>query len=234
MEVQMLRAARARVVGELAAGVVHDLKNVLAVASGRLQLMGRHQANSEVREGIGHVLKSVSAATQLVSRLHDCARGRWDGNSETAEVRAVVEESLHLIKHRLGTDSHGAPARIVAAVAIDKGLEVALPHGELVEVVLNLIINACDAMPQGGTLTVRGSRDATCPNALLEVADTGVGMSKEVESRVFEPFFTTKGEHGTGLGLAVVRSVMVRRGGTIAVESQPGRGTRFLLSLPLP
>jgi signal transduction histidine kinase len=102
--------------------------------------------------------------------------------------------------------------------------------GEIVSALVNLVVNAIDAMPSGGTITLRTGQTDT--SSWVAVQDDGPGMPPEIERRVFEPFFTTKGEEGTGLGLAMVYACMQRHGGSVALETAPGRGTTFTLSFP--
>ena len=108
--------------------------------------------------------------------------------------------------------------------------QVVAQSGEIVSAILNLVVNAIDAMPSGGTITLRTGQTDT--SSWVAVQDDGPGMPPEIERRVFEPFFTTKGEEGTGLGLAMVYACMQRHGGSVALETAPGRGTTFTLSFP--
>jgi signal transduction histidine kinase len=158
-----------------------------------------------------------------VERLRLFGHQSLEVRTEEVDLDVLVDEAAALCRPRLGEGQstrlevvHGGPVRVLVRGA------------EVVTALVNLIINAQEAMPkQGGTITVRtGTSDK---DGWLQVADTGMGMPPEVKARLFEPFFTTKGEKGTGLGLAMVDSFVRRSGGTIMVDSEPGKGTTFTL-----
>ena len=138
----------------------------------------------------------------------------------------VAHEALELLAPRL------EKGRISVDMRDRAGILAWGTPGEYREVFLNLFVNACDAMADGGTLSVAFGMNDGSRKVEVTVGDTGTGMPEETRRRIFEPFFTTKGNIGTGLGLVVVRSVVVRRGGSIEVESSLGSGTRFRLFLP--
>jgi signal transduction histidine kinase len=222
----IMRAERSRLAGELAGGLVHDLKNVLAAVSGRAQLLRRANHDPQVLRSLDAIEKAAGAGAGLVQRLQECARDHSSQREEPVDLATVAREALELLgprleKCRIATEMRSAVDAVVWGVP-----------GEYREMFLNLFVNACDAMPDGGTLTVQfaSGRDAT--SIEVAVADTGGGMSAETKARLFEPFYTTKGNNGTGLGLVVVRSVVVRRGGAIGIESSPGAGSTFVLTFP--
>src|SRR5262249_41303890 len=140
--------------------------------------------------------------------------------------------ALALTEPRWKAQAQAAGGPIHVETALGSTPTVHGQAAELRDVLINLIFNAVDAMGQGGTLTIRTRFDAPISMVVIEVADTGVGMSDEVRRRCLEPFFTTKGDKGTGLGLATTSGIIQRHGGSIAIESAPGKGTTMILRLP--
>jgi signal transduction histidine kinase len=212
---------RLRAAGEIAAGVAHDLNNLFSVLAGHLFLL-RERGGADTRS-LDAMEAAVRDGTAAMRRLRQMVRREEepfvpvDAGQLVREATAMVEP---LIKARAG---------IELRVELDGQAPVLGRPAELREVLVNLMLNAVDAMPQGGRLTATSSRRGR--RVCLEVADTGVGMSAELRERIFDPFFTTK-QNGTGLGLAVARGIVVRHGGEIRVESEPGRGSRFVVDLP--
>jgi signal transduction histidine kinase len=224
----IMRAERNRLAGELAAGLVHDLKNVLTAISGRAQLLRRASHEAHVVKAVDAIERATGTGVGLVQRLQECARDHSSQSEEAVDLARIARDAVELLaarieKNAIKAEVHGATHAIVWGVP-----------GEYREMFLNLLVNACDAMPKGGVLAVDLGLDSRAGEVTIIVADTGTGMPPETKARIFEPFFTTKGSQGTGLGLVVVRNVVVRHGGRIAVESEPGRGTRFTISLPCP
>ncbi|HEX5137783.1 MAG TPA: ATP-binding protein [Planctomycetota bacterium] len=222
----LMRAERNRVAGELAGGLVHDLKNVLAAVSGRSQLLRRVNEDPNVLRTLDAIEKAAGTGVGLLQRLQECSRDHSSQREEAVDLVAAAVEALELLAPRL--EKGGVQVEV-------KGLPGAMvwgTPGEYREMFLNLLVNACDAMPDGGTLSVSFQADPDKRQLEAAVKDTGVGMSAETQARIFEPFFTTKGNQGTGLGLVVVRSVVVRRGGSVVVESSVGSGTCFRVVIP--
>jgi len=222
----IMRAERNRVAGELAGGLVHDLKNVLAAVSGRAQLVRRVSQDPNVLRSLDAIEKAAGTGVGLLQRLQECARDHSSQSEEAVNLAAIAHEALELLAPRLEKNRVQVDVKPVA-----EALAWGAP-GEYREMFLNLFVNACDAMPEGGTLSVVFAVDPGVHQVGITVSDTGTGIPPETQARIFEPFFTTKGNSGTGLGLVVVRSVVVRHGGSIEVESVPGAGTHFRLVVP--
>jgi len=228
---QILHAEKLRAVGEMAAGIAHNFNNVLATILTRAQLLTQQLTDTaSVRRGLTLIEQAAADGASLVRRLQQLAGGSaitertWlDLN---ALVRDVVETTQPLWHDH--TRREGRPVEVRVALA-------PLPRllgraAELREVFTNLLLNALEAMPQGGHITLRTSVEDS--SVCLEVSDTGSGMTAEVRRRLFDPFFTTKGARGTGLGLSVSQAIIKGHHGSFTVESEPGHGTTFRITLP--
>jgi signal transduction histidine kinase len=183
-------------------------------------------------EYLGIINTAGRDAAEVVSRLRDFYRPRSDSDLfESLDLNGIINEAVLLTRPKWKQQATDESKPI--SVEMELG-EIAPIHGnaaELREMLTNLIFNAADAMPKGGTITLRTSQ----PNdgeVALEVQDTGAGMTAEVRARCLDPFFTTKGDEGTGLGLAMVLGIVQRHKGRIDIESQPGEGTTFSITLP--
>jgi PAS domain S-box-containing protein len=224
---ELVRAETLRALGQMAAGVAHDLNNMLAAVLGQAELLRLRVDDPFVHESLKILETAATDGAHVVRRLQDFARQRTTSPLATVDLAAVVREALEITRPRW-QDEPQRQGRVIE-VETDLGdLPPTLGHAaEVREVLTNLIANAVDAMPLGGTLTFVGSRANR--GVLLAVSDTGIGMSEAIRQRIFEPFFTTKGVKGTGLGLAVAYGIMERNQGAIQVLSAPGRGTTFTL-----
>ncbi len=209
----------------LAAGIAHDFKNVLSVVAQSLGHLEHVDDGPERGECLQDARQATEQAIALARRLVTVARpGRRE--RQPIVLDRFVAEAVPLARRLLPND-----VRLDAQVA--PGLLVYGHEDELHQVLMNLVINARDAMPGGGTITLTGQYDAARRRARLTVTDDGVGMSAATQARIFEPFFTTKaGNGGTGLGLAMVYSLVKNGGGNLEVESRPGEGTTFRLYFP--
>jgi PAS domain S-box-containing protein len=240
MEAQYLRAQRMESIGTLAGGIAHDLNNVLAPIMMSIELLRLDTADSARRNRILDTIQvSSRRGADLVKQVLSFSKG-LDGERVTIRLRHLVDELQGIIRETFPRN-----IRSVANVS-DQIWPVTGDPTQLHQVLLNLAVNARDAMPEGGTLSFTASNltiDAhyagMIPNAkagpyvLLEVTDTGQGMSPEVRERIFEPFFTTKElGKGTGLGLATVHTIVRSHGGFLSVDSAVGRGTTFKIYLP--
>jgi PAS domain S-box-containing protein len=222
-----------RLLGEMAAGVVHDVNNILTIVLGYAgKAKARVLGLPEVREILETVEKAALTGGETIRRIATFARvqqGR--GEREPIALHALIEECATLCRHKWEDQALLSGEEIAVAIELRPAGRVLANAVEMKEVFINLIFNAVDAMPDGGTLTVRCFQEGEW--AVAEVGDTGVGMSEEVKQRAFDPFFTTKGERGTGLGLTIVKTIVEKHGGQIEVEGQAGRGTTVRVRLPI-
>jgi PAS domain S-box-containing protein len=239
LEEQYRQAQKMEAVGRLAGGVAHDFNNLICVVSGYSELLlNRLPASSPLREAVGHIKQAGDQAAALTRHLLTFSR-KQILSPHRLDLNAIVQHTSQMLRRVIGED-----IELITRPGPDLWSVEADP-GQLEQVLMNLAVNARDAMPQGGRLTIEtrnvevsGQRSPAFPEAgpgphvLLTVRDTGCGMDAEVRARLFEPFFSTKGEKGTGLGLATVYGVVRQSRGFIDVQSEPGRGTTFHLCLP--
>ncbi|MHC4136974.1 MAG: ATP-binding protein [Planctomycetota bacterium] len=229
----VMRAERNRVAGEIASGLVHDFKNVLAAVVARSQMLRLSDVGESARNHAKAIEHAAQSGASLIQRLQECSREHGSQSEELVDVRHVANEALDLLGPRLTRTPNRAGSSINASVTGSDGTLVWGVPGELREMFLNLIVNACDAMSDGGTLAIVIEADEDAKDVVIAVEDTGRGMPADVQARAFDPFFTTKGKGGTGLGLVVVRNTVVRYGGSIEIETEEGVGTKFTVRLPL-
>lgn len=224
LEAQLRYQERLAALGVLAAGIAHDIGNPLASISSELELLEGETDPEVVRGSVAVVRSQLARMSRVLREMTDFARRRGE-EAGPVSVEEAVGDALRMIRH-------DPRAR---RVHVETELEPALPRlwmveDHLVMVLVNLAINALDAMPDGGHLTMRAaSRDG---GVRIEVRDDGVGMSEEVRRRATEPMFTTKPGRGTGLGLAVSADILRSLGGAVVIDSAPGRGTTVRLDFP--
>jgi len=218
--------------GELASGVAHNFNNTLAGILGRAQLLLRLEGlPNEARTGLRLITRAAEDGAKTVKRIQDFARQRRDKDFELLAVDQLLWEVGEITRPRWKDQAQAGNIHINLVLDIDSKARIYGDPGELREVLVNMVFNAVDAMPDGGRLTL-AAREAA-GSVELSVSDTGSGMSDEVRSRVFDPFFTTKAKAGMGLGLAVSFSIVRRHEGTVTVESKLGAGTQFIIRLPI-
>ncbi|MBU6401461.1 MAG: GAF domain-containing protein, partial [Verrucomicrobia bacterium] len=230
-----LQQERLRALGEMASGIVHDINNALMPIVGFSDLLLQRQPNPDGEER--HYLHAIKTAgqdiTATVARMREFYRKRGKAEElRPVEVNQLIRQTVELTRPRWRDIPQERGRVIKIELVLDASLTPVLgSESELREALTNLIGNAVDAMPEGGTITLRTrlARD----EVELEVSDTGTGMDEEVRKRCLEPFYTTKGERGTGLGLAMVYGTMQRHEGRIEIQSALGRGTTVRLALPL-
>ncbi len=227
LEEQFLRAQRLENLGQLAAGVAHDLNNILSPVLMAAPLLRAHATRPEDLRILDAVEKSAERGGALVKQILSFARGHGS--------ERILLQPKHVLREvgELMADTFPKSIRLEIDIPSELWTVQANPT-QLHQVVLNLCINARDAMPKGGTLSLRARNDAATPSGIvIEVGDTGVGIPPENHARIFEPFFTTKGEGGgTGLGLSTVRGLVTEHQGRIDLESSPGFGSTFRVWLP--
>ncbi len=233
IEAQMHQSERLTALGQMAGGIAHDFNNLLQAILGYAQLMGRSPGNADVvRRGLDVIEKAANQGAETVRRIQKFARLRPDEPFVSMDLNQVVRDSLAITRPRW--DEKKVKGGVPLQLELELGpVPVVMGRpAELNEVITNLVLNAIDAMPKGGKLRIR-TRMGDHRHAVITVADTGMGMTEDVRRRVFDPFFTTKGEEGTGLGLSVSHSIVERHGGELRVDSRPGEGTTFTITLPI-
>jgi signal transduction histidine kinase len=219
-----------RAVGQMASGMAHHVNNLLAVISGRVQLLLARITQPEIRRPLEVVQRATFDAAEVVRRVLGFTAMQPGAGMVPVDLNEIVREVVELTRPRWRDEAQ------VRSLAIDVRLElgdvprVAGEPAALREVAMNLIFNAIDALRQGGTIRV--ATWVADDWVYCAVADTGVGMSEEVRRRAFEPFFTTKGPQGTGLGLSVARGIVQRHQGELSVRPNDGGGTVVTMRLP--
>jgi len=227
---QLSRSQWLASLGELAAGVAHDLNNALNPVVAFAELIKEHSDQPDrVRLYAERILMAAQGGAETVRRIQRFTRRRLGSLPfEPLSVAELVREAIELTRPNWAQRMTGGP--ITVEESVDPELLVQGNAGELRQALLNLIGNAIDAMPAGGTLRFVGRAEGA--SVVLAVQDTGTGMPKEVYEKALEPFFTTKGAHGTGLGLAEVFGIARRHGGDLELLSWSGVGTTVILRLP--
>jgi signal transduction histidine kinase len=227
-EETLRKTEKLRSLGKMAAGLSHDLKNICNPLSLHLQVVRRalkRGQTADAFESVDEMDQILKRALETLERLRDFSRQAPERKAEVVDLNHIAHEAAELAKPRMA-------GRGVSVIREELGSPPpVLGHsGEIVSAVVNLVVNAIDAVAEGGTITVRtGEEDG---EAVVSVEDDGPGMPPDVQQRIFEPFFTTKGQEGTGLGLAMVFACMQRHGGTVTLKSAPGEGARFTLCFP--
>jgi CheY-like chemotaxis protein/two-component sensor histidine kinase len=214
-------------VGSLAGGIAHDFNNLLMGILACSRIAREERVDGEqARELFEEIGAAASRGIALTRRLLAFSR-RQAVQLRPTSLNAVIRENETMLRQLLGED-------VDLRIELDlSGAHALADEGLIEQVLINLVVNARDAMPAGGEIAVRTRDLADPPRVLLEIRDTGMGMTPEVRERIFEPFFTTKGpDKGTGLGLSTVKRIVEELQGTIEVETEPGRGTTFRLGMP--
>jgi signal transduction histidine kinase/FixJ family two-component response regulator len=217
--------------GELASGVAHNFNNTLAGILGRAQLLMRTDDQEKIRSGLQIIIKTAEDGAKIVKRIQDFAQQRKNHDFSPVAVEQLLLDVAEITRPRWKDSSEAAGKHISMEIKNTTNGLVMGDASELREVMVNIVFNAVDAMPNGGHL-VLGSKEKD-GSIEIYLKDSGVGMSPEVRSRIFDPFFTTKGKGGLGLGLAVSYGIIRRHEGTIEVDSEIGQGTTFRITLPV-
>ncbi|WP_339028280.1 cache domain-containing protein [Bradyrhizobium symbiodeficiens] len=228
---QLIMSEKLAAIGEITAGVAHEINNPIAVMQGNLDVVrsvfGADVDKAKVEFRL--LDEQIHRISQIVTKLLQFARPEeYAGYVERHAPASVISDCLPLVQHLLNKTE-------IAVVRDDRASRLVLMNrNELQQVLVNLIVNAIHAMPDGGTLTL-GSFDADRDGhqgVVIEVTDTGIGMSTEVIEKIFDPFYTTKRRQGTGLGLSISQTLIKRQGGQITAESSVGSGSTFTMWLP--
>ena len=241
LEEQLRHAQKMEAIGTLAGGIAHDFNNILAGITG-YAFLGKQklEKSNPIFSNLGAIEKLSRRGAELTKSLLAFSR-RGEFQPDPVNINRIAEEVLEMIKRRVGE-------KLEIRAELEKELpNIAGEEGLLHQILMNICINACDAMPEGGILALSTSRvspDQVVSSLLAEsgvgdlimikISDTGDGMDDEMKARIFEPFFTTKDDKtGTGLGLSIVNGIVEKHGGWVEVESTPGLGSEFTIYFPI-
>src|SRR5262245_42777982 len=233
VESQLQQSEKLTALGQLAGGIAHDFNNLLQAILGYAQLMKQNLSDRELVDRSLKVLESAAIdGSETVRRIQQFARLRPDEQFVSVDVNRIVQDAVAITRPRWEEKTAHEGRRLDLRLDLRARAQVNGRPAALTEMVTNLILNALDAMPEGGALSI-ATGDEGDERVVMTVADTGIGMPENVRKRIFEPFFSTKGEAGSGLGLAMTYSIVKRHGGEVRVSSEPGRGTTFTMFLPV-
>lgn len=239
LEEQVRQSQKMEAVGRLAGGIAHDFNNLLMVIQGYAEIVRQENVSAEVRKNVDTILRATMSAASLTRQLLSFSR-KHQFTPQVLDLNSLVDQMSEMLLGVLREEME-----FMVNLDPEAGCISADP-GQIEQVIMNLVVNARDAMPHGGKLTLetarvgksgnRVNRSSAAPAGdyvMLAVSDTGIGMDGETQSRIFEPFFTTKGkEEGTGLGLSVLYNIVRSYGGHIHVSSELGRGSSFRIYFP--
>jgi CheY-like chemotaxis protein len=229
-----VRQERLHAFNDMAGGVVHDFNNFLMILMSLADLMAREappESESDLRSYVATMQSVLEDASQTISRLHYFCRPRHDDDLYMpTDLRRLLEEAVKLSRPKWHDEAQSQGRDIEIALDINRVDPFPCNASELREAVFHLLLNAIDALPHGGTISV--SLATTPEGVAITVSDTGIGMTEEVRARCMDPFYSTKDQVGSGLGLPMVHGIIRRHAGQLQVETTPGAGSSFQILLP--
>jgi signal transduction histidine kinase len=224
MEEQMSNSEKLASIGRLAAGIAHEIGNPLTSIFSFVQILREIEDDEFKKESLQTIYFHINRISEILKQLSGFTKMPM-GEPKPCHINDTIDSSLTLIQFDKKAKTITIEKQLSPAIP-----EVSIDYNQLSQVFINLILNAFDAMPHGGTLFVRSFVEANA--IVIQFEDTGTGIPKENLTKIFDPFYTTK-EKGTGLGLAVSYSIIKKMGGTLIVQSETNKGTRFTITLPL-
>lgn len=232
-ETYMKHLERMKIAGELASGAAHHLNNILSVIMGKTQMLQRRLQNTPYARDLALILRAAEDGATSIQRLQNVVsrNAGTPGKKEPVNINELVQEVVEIARPRFEREAQSRGIHYDLKLTLGRVQPVLAEASSLREVLLNLVNNALDAMPEGGKLSLQ----TTCKDnkVLVFVSDTGTGIPENVQERIFEPFFTTKGERGNGLGLSIAADIIQRHRGKIYVDSIPNKGSIFMIELPV-
>ncbi|SCG81963.1 sensor histidine kinase [Proteiniborus sp. DW1] len=223
----IIRTEKLKVLGELAGGIAHDFNNLLTTILGFSQIVLTRELSEDIRTFIDIIYKSAIDGKRIVERIQSFNRKQLGRSKEVHLINLIVESGIEMARPRWKHfyETHGN--NLIIIKELKSNSKIYCVEHEIREVIINLLSNAMDAMEQGGTLTIKTYDEDD--KVVIEISDTGPGISDEVREQIFEPFYSTKGVNGTGLGLSIVRDIINAHEGNIKLKSEIGKGSTFKL-----
>ncbi|MGF7059816.1 ATP-binding protein [Brassicibacter mesophilus] len=224
----LIKAEKLRALGELAGGIAHDFNNLLTAILGFSQIALTKQLDKEIKEYFEIIYKSALDGKAIVDKIQSFNRKHYNNIRAPHLLNSIVESSIEMARPRWKNTYESNGIRLEMIRELNSKSEIYCNEHEIREVVLNILMNAMDAMDNGGFLIIKTYDKAN--KVFIEIQDTGTGISHEIREKIFEPFFSTKEARGTGLGLSIVRRIVEDHDGDIELESELGYGSRFKIS----
>lgn len=231
LEQELIRMERLRALGELAAGLTHNLNNLLTTVLLPAQLLQGLLADPAALEEVETIIRSAQRASDLLRRFYLSVHGGEAESCQPISLNPLVQEVVEMTRPRWQDEAAARGIAIEVCTHLGEVPPIRGTESGVRDILVNLLSNAVDAMPAGGTIEL--TTQAAGQEVELTCRDAGIGMDEETQKRIFEPFFTTKAEIGSGLGLAAVHGLVAGWGGRIEVESKPGQGTTLAIYLPV-
>lgn len=231
IEQKFQQAEKIRALGEMSGGVAHNFNNVLSAILGRAQLLKINIKVPDILHGLEVIEKAALNGAATIKHIQEFTRVRTDQKFDTIDINETVRDSIKFTRTRWKDEANEKGLKINIKTYFNQEPQVVASASEMREVFTNLILNAIDAMPEGGNITIIS--DIVSDQVKITIQDEGTGMDEEILKRVFDPFFTTRGVKGAGLGLSVTYGIINRHNGEISIQSEPGVGTTITIDLPL-
>ncbi|WP_425446297.1 ATP-binding protein [Dethiothermospora halolimnae] len=226
---RLIKTEKLKSLGELAGGIAHDFNNVLTTILGISQIALSKNLDNDTKKYLDIIYKSALDGKSIVENVENFTKRRSNNKYELHRLKEILESSIEMAKPRWKNSYESRGIKLELIKNLNSKSYIYCKAHEIREVILNIILNAMDAMEAGGILTI-DSYDKD-NKAIIEIKDTGEGMTEDVKERIFESFFSTKDVRGTGLGLSISKDIIERHNGEIVVESELGRGTKFIIKL---
>ena len=231
IEQKFQQAENIHALGEMSGGLAHNFNNVLSAILGRAQLLKRDITAPDILHGLEVIEKAAQDGAATIQRIQEFTGVRTDQKFDTININEPIRDSIKLTRTLWQDEANKKGLRINIKTYFNQEPQVEASASEMREVFTNLILNAIEAMPEDGNITI--CSDIISDQANITIQDEGTGMDEEILKRVFDPFFTTRGVKGTGLGLSVTYGIIHRHNGEISIQSEPGVGTTITINLPL-
>jgi len=230
-QAQLIQSEKMRALGDLAGGIAHDFNNILGIITGRAELLLKQAKEDQVTKGLRLIEQVANDGAEIIRRLQEFTKIGGESIFLKVDLNKIIQQVVELTRFKWKDEALVKGIKINFNMDLKEINPIAGNPSELREVFINLILNAIEALPRGGNIILRTWMEDGY--IFVSVRDDGMGMRDEVKSKIFEPFFTLKGDKGTGLGLTIAYGIVSKHQGSITVDSEPGKGTKFTLKFPL-
>jgi signal transduction histidine kinase len=228
---QLVQSEKLRALGDIASGVAHDFNNILAVILGRTELLLKGIKDENAKKWLRVIEQVANDGTQIIRRLQEFTRTGTEKAPMEINANKIIQQVVDITRHKWKNEAEAKGIKIDVLTELGKIPPLEFDPSQLSEVLINMVINAIDALPNGGKLILKSWQEGN--SVYISVEDNGVGINPSDKGRIFDPFFTTKGARGVGLGLSVAYGIITRYGGEISVESELNQGSTLVIKLPL-